>query len=256
MIEAIPNLLGGRVALVTGASRGIGKAIVRCFAAAGAVGTASDLDDNALATATPDRWIAVAADVRDETSLANAVAATLQRFGRLDIVVANAGLVPPWSEIEAMDLALWDEVFAVNVRGVIATVKAAVPAMKGNGGSIIVMGSLTSRQGHARQCLYVATKHAVLGIVRSAALDLGRHAIRVNALGPGPIATDALRERLARRAAAGGLARDEALRRHAAETALGRMSTEDDVANAALFLASDLSAGMTGQILPVDSGLP
>ena len=94
------------------------------------------------------------------------------------------------------------------------------------------------------------------GIVRSAALDLGRDAIRVNALGPGPIATDALRERLARREAAGGLARDEALRRHAAETALGRMSTEDDVARAALFLASDLSSGLTGQILPIDAGLP
>ncbi len=256
MIEAVPNLLAGRVALVTGAARGIGKAIARCFADAGAVGTASDLERDAVAAATPDRWIAIAADVRNEASLASAMTATLGRFGRLDIVVANAGIVPPWSETEAIDLALWDDVFAINVRGVIATVKAAVPAMKEAGGSIIVMGSLTSRQGHARQCLYVASKHAVLGIVRSAALDLGRYAIRVNALGPGPIATDALRERLARREAAGGLARDEALRRHAAETALGRMSTEEGVARAALFLSSDLSSGLTGQILPIDAGLP
>ncbi len=256
MIETTPPLLAGRVALVTGAARGIGNAIARRFAAAGAVGIATDLDRDALAAAVPDRWIAATVDVRDEASLAAAMATSLRQFGRLDVVVANAGLVPPWSETEAIDLALWDDVFAVNVRGVIATVKAAVPAMKATGGSIIVMGSLTSRQGHARQCLYVATKHAVLGIVRSAALDLGRYAIRVNALGPGPIATDALRERLARREAGGGLPRDEALRRHAAEAALGRMATEDDVAKTALFLASDLSAGLSGQILPVDAGLP
>ena len=162
----------------------------------------------------------------------------------------------PGRRPRTIDLALWDEVFAVNVRGVMATIKAAVPAMKQRGGSIVVMGSLTSRQGHARQCLYTATKHAVLGIVRCTALDLGRYAIRVNALGPGPIATEALRGRLARRAAEGGPAVEEALRRHASDAALGRMTTELDVANAALFLASDLAAGVTGQIVPVDSGLP
>ncbi len=248
------DLLAGRVAFVTGAARGIGRAIAARFAAAGALGAAVDLDT--AAAAPPPGWIAVAADVRDEASLRAAVDATRARFGRLDVVVANAGLVPAWSEIETIDLAQWDDVFAVNVRGVMATIKAAVPAMKAAGGSIVVMGSLTSRQGHARQCLYVATKHAVLGIVRCAALDLGRYAIRVNALGPGPIATDALRGRLARRAASGGPPQDEALRRHAAETALGRLATEDDVAKAALFLASDLSAGLTGQILPVDAGLP
>lgn len=252
----VGDLLRGRVALVTGAARGIGNAIARRFASAGACGMATDLDAAATRAALPEGWNAVVADVRDETSLRDAVAATLARFGRLDVVVANAGVVPPWSETETMDLALWDDVFAVNVRGVMATIKAAVPAMKQRGGSIVVMGSLTSRQGHARQCLYTATKHAVLGIVRCTALDLGRYAIRVNALGPGPIATEALRGRLAKRAAEGGLAVDEALKRHGADAALGRMASETDVANAALYLASDLAAGITGQILPVDAGLP
>jgi NAD(P)-dependent dehydrogenase (short-subunit alcohol dehydrogenase family) len=250
------DLLQGRVALVTGGARGIGKAIAHRFAAAGARGIASDLDAVATRAAMPPGWDAVAADVRDEASLRDAVAAAVAGFGRLDVVVANAGLVPPWSETEAMDMALWDEVFAVNVRGVMATIKAAVPAMKVNGGSIVVMGSLTSRQGHARQCLYTATKHAVLGIVRCTALDLGRYGIRVNALGPGPIATEALRGRLARRAAEGGLAVEDALKRHGADAALGRMASETDVANAALYLASDLASGVTGQILPVDAGLP
>ncbi|MBM3526424.1 MAG: SDR family oxidoreductase, partial [Alphaproteobacteria bacterium] len=215
-----------------------------------------DLDAPLAGATRPSGWEAVAADVRDEASLRTAVERTISRFGRLDAVVANAGVVPPWSEVETMDLAQWDDVFAINVRGVVATIKAAVPTMKERGGAIVVMGSLTSRQGHARQCLYTATKHAVLGIVRCAALDLGRYGIRVNALGPGPIATDALLGRIARRAAAGGLPIETALERHAGETALGRMATEQDVAGTALFLASDLAAGVTGQIVPVDAGLP
>lgn len=250
------TLLQGRVALVTGAARGIGKAIAHRYALAGARGMAADLDVEALGAATPDGWAAASVDVRDEATQRAAVAATLARFGRLDIVVANAGIVPPWSETEAIDLDLWDAVFAVNVRGVMATIKAAVPAMKDRGGAIVVMGSLTSRQGHARQCLYAATKHAVLGIVRCTALDLGRYAIRVNALGPGPVPTAALRGRLARRAAEGGLDVETALRRHGEDAALGRTATERDVADAALFLASDLAAGITGQIVPVDAGLP
>jgi NAD(P)-dependent dehydrogenase (short-subunit alcohol dehydrogenase family) len=247
------GLLAGRVALVTGGARGIGRSIAARFAGAGAVGLVIDLPGTS--SSPPDGWTALGADVRDETSLRAAVEATVGRFGRLDIVVANAGLVPPWAEMEAIDLALWDEIFAVNVRGVAATIKCAVPAMKQAGGAIVVTGSIMSYRAAAGQCLYAASKHAVLGIVRVAALDLGRHGIRVNAVGPGPIATEALQGRVARRAAAGGLPADEAFRQFAAQTALGRIATDADVAGAALFLASDLSAGMTGTILPVDGGL-
>ena len=120
------GLLADRVALVTGGCRGLGQAIVDAFAAEGARGAAVDLATVLAAGESPAGFVTLAADVTDETSLAAAFAATLERFGRLDIVVANAGLVPPWRETEALDLAEWDRVLAVNVCGVAATLKHAV----------------------------------------------------------------------------------------------------------------------------------
>ena len=249
------KMLRGRVALVTGGARGLGRAIAGVLADAGASGMVLDVGFEESTLQLPEGWIAVTGDVRRIEDIEVAVAKIGSRFGRLDVVVANAGLVPPWSETEALDLAEWDNVFAVNVRGVAATIKASVPLMKETGGAIVVLGSMNSQRAHPRMCLYTATKHAVLGIVRATALDLGRYGIRVNAVGPGPILTDALRDRIARRAAEGGPTLPEAIKRHADETALGRMATETNVANTVLFLASNLSAAQTGVIIPVDSGL-
>lgn len=247
------TLLDGKVALVTGAAAGLGRTIAECFAAAGAKGLAFDIE------AAPDNvgqgWIEHRGNVADEVDLAEAIARISDSFGRLDVVVANAGLVPPWRTIEAIDLEQWDKVFAVNVKGIASTMKHAVRLMKRDGGSIIAMGSLNSHRGHAGQGLYTASKHAVLGIVRAAALDLGRFGIRVNALAPGPVATGALMRRVKARAREGGPAPEDVLAQFASETALGRMVSQDDVAGAALFLASDLSAGISGQLLPVDAGL-
>jgi NAD(P)-dependent dehydrogenase (short-subunit alcohol dehydrogenase family) len=247
------GILNGKVALVTGSTTGLGRAIVEEFARAGATGAGFDIksgDGDA-----PKGWYDVHGDVTNEDEVAAVVAQVVDTFGRLDVVVANAGLVPVWNDTENIDLAEWDHVFAVNVRGIVATIKHCVPVMKDHGGSIIAMGSLNSRRAHGKQCLYTATKHAVLGIVRAAALDLGRYNIRVNALGPGPIATDALLGRLSTRAEQGEPSPDEVLAQFAGDAALGRMATASDVARATVFLASDLSNGMTGQILPVDAGL-
>jgi NAD(P)-dependent dehydrogenase (short-subunit alcohol dehydrogenase family) len=251
----MPLLLDGQVALVTGAARGLGHAIAACFSANGARGTSLDLASAIAGGDAPAGFSLLAGDTTDEASLAAAVAATVERYGRLDIVVANAGLVPPWRETETLDLAEWDRVMAVNARGVAATLKHAVPAMKAAGGSIVVMASINAYVAHGRQMLYTASKHAALGILRAAALDLGRYGIRVNGIAPGPIATDALLGRIAKRAETGPPV-DEALAGLAAQNALGRLATADEVAKVAVFLASDLSSGVTGELIPVDAGLP
>jgi NAD(P)-dependent dehydrogenase (short-subunit alcohol dehydrogenase family) len=244
-------LLADKVALVTGGAQGLGRGIAEGFAAAGARGLL--FDRLPAGDALPDRWRFESGDVATEGDVARAVARVREEFGRLDVVVANAGIVPPWHDTEAIDLAEWDRVFAVNARGVMATIKHAVPLMKEHGGSIVAMGSTNSWIAHAKQAAYTASKHAVLGIVRAAALDVGRFGIRVNALCPGPVATDALLARVRRRADEGGASAEETLSRYG-DTALGRMATTADVVGAALFLASDLSSGVTGHLIPVDAG--
>ncbi|WP_037494175.1 SDR family NAD(P)-dependent oxidoreductase [Solirubrobacter soli] len=222
--------------LVTGGASGIGAAIVERFARAGATGLILDLTDGA--------WPTKRVDVRDEDALREALT---EEF---DVVVAAAGVVPPWSSIDQLDLAEWDEVFAVNARGVAATLKHARVV---DGGAIVVVASLNSWKGDPNLAAYVASKHAVLGIVRAAALDLGRRGIRVNAVGPGPIATQALLDRMRRREQAGGLSVEEALAAAAAGTALGRIATAREVADAVYFLAG--ATGITGHLLPVDGGI-
>jgi len=245
------DLLAGKVALVTGGAQGLGRAIVDGFAAAGARGLLFDLlpADDSL----PAGWSFERGDVAKEDDVISAVARARAEFGRLDVAVANAGIVPPWHDTETVDLAEWDRVFAVNARGVMATIKHAVPLMKQQGGSIVAMGSTNSWIGHAKQAAYSASKHAVLGIARAAALDVGRFGIRVNALCPGPVATAALLARVQRRADEGGAPVEETLRRYS-ETALGRVVAVEDVVGTALFLAGDLSSGITGQLIPVDAG--
>lgn len=246
--------LEGQVAFVTGGAAGIGLAIVEALAAAGASGDAFDLDESGAAL--PAGWHLQSGDVTHEENLEAAIGATVERHGRLDIVVANAGVVPDWSESEHVDLDEWDRVFAINVRGVMATIKHSVAPLKARGGAIVAMASLNSQRAHPRQCLYTATKHAVLGVVRATALDLGRHGIRVNAIGPGPIATDALVHRIESRVASGEPPLADVLAGFNADAALGRIATVEDVAQTAVFLAGPASAGITGQIIPVDGGLP
>lgn len=245
--------LQDRIALVTGGSRGLGAAIVKCLAVHGAKGSAVDRDLPQEETL-PAGFIPIKADVTDERSIKAAVDETVARFGRLDIVVANAGIVPPWSETSALDLAQWDEVMAVNARGVLATIKHAVAPLAESRGAIVVMGSINSVLAHPRQLVYSASKHAVLGILRAAALDLGRHGIRVNGVAPGPIATEALLGRIKARAQT-GLSEAEAMTALAGQTALGRLATADEVASTVAFLAGPAAGGITGQLLRVDAGM-
>jgi NAD(P)-dependent dehydrogenase (short-subunit alcohol dehydrogenase family) len=249
------QLLKGRRAAITGGSRGLGRAIGEAFRTAGAGVAVLDLPEALTADRAWRGDCAFPCDVTAERQVEAALQYAAKALGGLDIVVANAGLVPPWRETEDLDLTEWDRVMAVNVRGVAATLKHAVPHLKAKGGCMILMASINAAVSHPRQMLYTASKHAVLGVMRAAALDLGRFGIRVNALAPGPIATEALLGRLDSRAAAGGLPADDQLAAFAAQTPLLRMATAEEVAKAAVFLASDIASGVTGRMLPVDAGL-
>ena len=133
--------------------------------------------------------------------------------------------------------------------------KGTEPGAKSGARAIVAMSSLNGWRGDPNIPAYAASKHAVVGLVRSVARDVGRLGIRVNAVAPGPIATEALLGRMADRSASGGLPIEEALGQAEISTALGRIATADEVADAVLFLASDLSSGITGQLLAVDAGI-
>ena len=247
------HTLKGRLAVVTGAANGLGRAIAERLSLAGADIVAVDLPDKLGGL--PDGWRAEGIDLAVDRAEGE-LSSLAEELGAVDIVIANAGIVPPWRGMDALDRREWDRVMRVNVWGVAATIGTFASALERSGqGAVVAMASINGYKAHPRQVLYTASKHAVIGVVRAAALDLGPRRIRVNALAPGPIATQALKDRVAARHATGGPSPDDALHALADDTALGRLATPQDVANAAHFLASDAATGMTGVILPVEAGL-
>jgi len=245
--------LAGRRAVVTGGAAGLGRAIVRRLSAAGAAVTIVDLDRPGGTV--PEGCDFVGCDLSDPAAK-DRMGDLAARIGTVDVLVANAGVVPPWRGLREVDGTEWAQVMAINTWGVAASIGAFADALaRSDHASVVVMASINGFRAHPGQVLYTASKHAAIGITRAAALDLGPSGIRVNALAPGPIATDALLGRIAARHAAGGPDPDSVVAAMAAETALGRMATEQDVANVAHFLASDASAGMTGSVFPVEAGL-
>ena len=247
--------LHSRRAVITGGAAGIGRAIAQRLASLGADIVLIDLEQALSASSVPDDWRSRAVDVgaADSLSTQRKIA---EELGTVDILVANAGVVPPWRRVAELDAAEWQRVMAINSWGVAASLGAFTPALAASGrGSAIVMASINGYRAHPSQVLYTASKHAVVGIMRAAALDLGSQGIRVNALAPGPVATEALLQRIETRAAAGGPEPSAALAAMSADTALGRMVTVEDIANAAAWLAGDGAAGTTGIILPIEAGL-
>ena len=245
--------LEGRIAVVTGAGRGLGRAIAARLEEAGARIVAVDLPE--ALDGLPPSWVGEDIDLAADEARRRLDHLAAQ-LGPVGVVVANAGLVPPWRGVADLDLPEWDRVMRVNVWAVASTLGTFAESLVASGhGSGIVMASINGYRAHPRQVLYTASKHAAIGVMRAAALDLGRRGVRVNALAPGPVATEALRSRLRTRHAAGGPPEEEALSSYDAQAALGRIVTEAEVAEAALFLASNRSSGMTGLVLPVEAGL-
>ena len=238
--------LAGKVALVTGGGSGIGAECVRAFAAEGAYVLVVDVNERAaIEVAAEVGARPFAADVTDPGACAAMVGAATEEFGRLDVAVNNAGVGPaalvPTAEVAVDD---WRRVLATNLDGVFYCMRAEIPALlKTGGGSIVNMSSVLGVVGRAGAAAYTASKHGVLGLTRSAAIDYGHQGIRVNAVGPATTETPLTQDVLAR-------AREQAI----ANIPIGRVGVPADIAPLVVFLASDASAFCTGGWYPVDGG--
>ncbi|MCH5327676.1 MAG: 3-oxoacyl-[acyl-carrier-protein] reductase [Coprobacter sp.] len=245
------KLLEGKVAVVTGAARGIGKAIALKFAAEGANIAFTDLkiDDNAKATEAEIAALGVkvkgfASDASNFEDTHNVVAEIVKEFGRIDILVNNAGITRDGLMMR-MDESQWDMVINVNLKSAFNFIHAVTPVMmKQRAGSIINMASVVGVSGNAGQCNYSASKAGMIGLAKSIAKELGSRGIRANAIAPGFIITDMT-----------AALSDEVKAEWAKQIPLRRGGTPEDVANVCTFLASDLSSYVSGQVIHCCGGM-
>lgn len=247
--------LAGRKAFVIGADSGIGLACARAIAAAGAnlvIGgldaTKGDALAQEIASASGTDVSYVAVDVTDEDQVASAVDTAVQRLGGIDIAMNNAGIPGPAGPLHDLQAVDFDKLFAINVRGAWLGMKYQVPHMlRGGSGSIINLASTAAITGLPFVSLYAASKHAVAGLTKSAALELAPHGIRVNAIAPGPVDTGLLHNMRA--------GRQQVAQAAPSTVPMDRVARPDEMAGAVVWLASNASSFVTGSIVSIDGGV-
>jgi NAD(P)-dependent dehydrogenase (short-subunit alcohol dehydrogenase family) len=246
--------LAGKSAVVTGAANGIGRATATVFAAEGARLVVTDIDGDGLETLRADldaqsaEVEIVVGDVSQDADAHRMIAAAVERYGRLDVLVANAGVIPlgAITESTAED---WDRVMSIDGRGMFLTCKYAIEAMlQTGGGAIVCLSSISGVAGQARQSTYGPAKFAASGLTKHLAVEWADKGIRVNAVAPGTIRTEAVR-RLPEQPG-GAEYVSEIIKNHP----MGRLGEPEEVAKAIAFLASDDASFITGAILAVDGG--
>ncbi|MBR9911800.1 MAG: SDR family oxidoreductase [Gammaproteobacteria bacterium] len=248
--------LKDKVVLITGAAGAIGIAAVKRFSEEGAKVMLADVNLESLqplvAQLGADRAACVAVDVTQPDQVENMVRACTDAFGGIDVFVANAGIEGKIGEIIDSDVANLDKVLAVNVRGVWLGLHYVIPVMKnGGGGSIIITSSGAGVKGAANMVPYNTSKHAVIGMMRCAALECTQYNIRVNTVNPGPIESRMMRSIAEGFAPGGG---DDFNQKITAQTPMGRYGQPVEIANMMVFLGSDESSYCTGSVYMVDGG--
>lgn len=248
----------GRIALITGAAGAIGLATVKLLASQGATIAATDMagaDFGPLHAAIPDadRLLVIEADVTDEEAFGVAVNATVEKFGTIDIFFNNAGIEGPVAPMPDFPTNAFRKVMDVNVTGIFLGLKLVIPIMaKAGGGSIINSSSVAGLTGSAGLCAYIASKHAVLGLTRAAAVEWAAKGIRVNCINPGPIESrmmSSIEEGAS--PGAGATVHDG----YAATIPMRRYGTPDEVAGVVAFLASDAAGYVNGAAYTIDGGM-
>ncbi|MFY9654965.1 MAG: 3-hydroxybutyrate dehydrogenase [Methylocystis sp.] len=251
----------GRVAIVTGSASGIGKEIALRFAAEGGIPVIADLN-LAAAQATAEEIkskggdaFAVAMNVTDEAQVEKGVADTVAKYGKVDILVSNAGIqiVHPFVDFPYSD---WKKLIAIHLDGAFLTTKACLKYMyAANYGSVIYMGSVHSKEASKLKAAYVAAKHGLLGLARVLAKEGAEHNVTANVVLPGFVRTPLVDKQIPEQAAALGMSEEDVIRKvMLKDTVDGQFTTTDDVANAVLFFAASPNNAMTGESLVVSHG--
>jgi NAD(P)-dependent dehydrogenase (short-subunit alcohol dehydrogenase family) len=249
--------LRGRHAVVTGGGRGIGAAIARALSEAGARVTLTGRNQAALssfAATLPGDTCSVVADVSDEAQVARAFAQAREALGPIRILVNNAGQAET-APLRKMTLALWNRMLAVNLTGTMLCSQAALADMLDAGyGRIVNVASTAALRGFRYGTAYAASKHGVLGLTRSLALEVADRGITVNAVCPGYVETDMMEQAIANVVQRTGRTREEARAYFASQNPQGRVVQPRDVADAVLWLCTDGAAGINGAAIPIDGG--
>jgi NAD(P)-dependent dehydrogenase (short-subunit alcohol dehydrogenase family) len=253
--------LDGKISIVTGGGRGIGRAIALRFAAEGAAVTVSGTTREAIDAVAEEirerggRALAVAADVADESQVEHMVSATLSEFGGIDILVNNAGIAGPTALVPEISREDWDRTLAVNLTGAFLCAKHALPHLiERRSGCIINITSVAGLKAYAYRSPYAASKWAMIGLTRTLAEEAGRYNITVNAIAPGPVRGPRIDSVIRNRAVAMNRPFEEVERDYVEPTALKRMVEEEDIAAMAVFLASSEGRNITGETLNISSG--
>lgn len=252
----------GRVTVVTGASQGIGREIALAFGAAGdSLVLAARNEENLAATAKmaaargAETFVAPT-DITDPIQVRAMVEAAIARYGRVDVLINNSGIAGPSGPMWELDLTEWRHTFAVNVEGVFLTSAALLPHMiDREGGSIINIGSVTGKRPLWGRTPYASTKAALIGLTRTLAIEAGRYGIRVNLISPGFVAGPRIAWVIASQAAGRGISEEDVRSEFEAESALNRLTEPTDIAQVAVFLASDAAGAITGADINVNSGV-
>jgi hypothetical protein len=249
--------LAGKVAVVTGGGSGIGEASAIRFARAGARVVVAGRHRAALdAVSQKIEGLAIVADVVDEAQVESLFNETKERLGRVDVLLNNAGISGPIAALTEMDTERWDECVAINLRGAMLCMKHAGRLMCEQGsGSIVNVSSLMGLKGYPMRSAYSATKFALIGMTEAFAHEVGQYGVRVNALCPGAVHGELMERVIARRAEAEGRAPEVIIKENYTDpAALRKWVSPEEVAEAALYLASDASSGITGDRIKVDAG--